>query len=105
MAHVGGRRFEEGEEELPGQQVSQNAGVLHAEGLDHRKLADLDRRQDAFTQLLAGGQDGHQSSRRRAEQKQTKINVRVCESRLKLYLEHVCHFDCLTVRKRTAFTG
>lgn len=78
MAYVGGRRFEEGEEELPGQQISQNAGVLHAEGLDHCKLANLDRRQDAFTQLLAGGQDGHQSSRRRAEQKQTKINVCVC---------------------------
>lgn len=78
MAYVGGRRFEEGEEELPGQQISQNAGVLHAEGLHHCKLAHLDRRQDAFTQLLAGGQHGHQSGRRRAEQKPAK-NKRACE--------------------------
>lgn len=66
MAYVGGRSFEEGEEELPGQQVPQDAGELHAEGLHHCKLAHLHRRQDAFTQLLAGGQDGHQRRRRRA---------------------------------------
>lgn len=63
-------RLEEGEEQLPGQQITQNARVLHTEGLDHCKLSNLDPGQDALTQLLTGGQDGHQSHRRRPEANQ-----------------------------------
>jgi len=64
---VGGRGFEKGEQQLPGQQVAQDVRVLHAEGLHHGELAHLDPGQDAVTQLLTGRQDGHQRRRRGTE--------------------------------------
>ena len=61
QSYIGGRGLEEGQEELPGQQVSQNAAVLHAERLHHGELAHLHAAQDVLQQLLSGRQDGHQS--------------------------------------------
>lgn len=78
---MGGGGFEKGEEQLPGQQIAQDAGVLHAEGLDHSKLSYFNPCQDAFTQLLTGGEDGHQRSWGRAER--IKIKQK-CENNLRI---------------------
>lgn len=41
MAYMGGWGFEKSEEQLPGQQIAQDAGVLHTERLDPCKLSYL----------------------------------------------------------------
>lgn len=51
---MGGGGFKKSEEQLPGQKVAQDAGVLHTERLNHCKLSYLDPGQDVIAQLLAG---------------------------------------------------
>lgn len=64
VTHMGGGGLKERQKQLPRQQVPQDAGVLHTERLHHGELPHLDPRQDVVTQLLAGGQDGHEGRRR-----------------------------------------
>lgn len=59
-----GRGFEESEDELPGEEVSQHRAEVLAQRLDGHNLPDGNTAEDAFQQVLLGVEKGHQCCRR-----------------------------------------